>query len=180
MVELSEIEYITDSLIQAIMAEPERFLAYIKAGDWGKIYNLKDFLNAFIKAFSPNRMYSKNIYSNPHWTTAVELLWKNKFTQKVVDRNLKAISKRGISKEQVRVIRVKRADEYPVKKMITVTMPTGKTYKKSYRSWSSHEEEWLNRNKNTKPEILYNIYNSLFKNRTKSSIVSKRKRLIIK
>ncbi len=178
---LTEIGFILDSLIQAIMAEPERFLAYISLENWKNIFTASDFVSEFIKAFSPLRALSQNFYASRNWQLAIKFLWQNKFTEAMVKRNYEQ-AKKEYKREGV-VERVSRRElferKYKIVKNITVTLPSGKRYIKSFRRWTDRETAWLDQNKATKPSILTDMYNLLFSKspRTKDSIIGKRRRL---
>ena len=78
-----------DSLIDAILMEPERFLSYIK--NWDKIFTLRDFIKAFAKAFLTHDT-GKNVYGSSEIKDAIELLWNNNISQTKVEKNYKKIN----------------------------------------------------------------------------------------
>ena len=167
-----------DSLIEAILAEPERFLGYIK--NWRNIFTLKDFMKAIKKSFGFHHT-GKNIYKSDKVKNALEILWKNKYTQYRVKRNYDRLKKKYEEIEFEKEFKEERRKiyeiKYGIKKEITVTKKDGTTYKKSYNRWADRESEWLSKNKNIKPSLLTDLFNAVFRPRTKSSIVGKRRRI---
>ena len=167
-----------DSFIEAILSEPERFLGYIK--NWRTIFTLKDFMKAIEKAFGFHHT-GRNIYKSDEVRRALEILWKNEYTQYKVKKNydrLKEKYKEFEFEREFKDLRKKIYEEkYGIKKEITVTKKDGSTYKKSYSKWADRESDWLSKNRNLKPSLLTDLFNAIFRPRTKASIIGKRRRI---
>lgn len=166
-----------DSLTKAILMEPERFLSYIKK--WGNIFTLKDFMKAIRKSFGFHYVGS-NIYKSSEIQSALKLLWENKYTKYKVKKNYQRLKKKykDVSTEdEFQKMRKKLfEDKYDIKKNIKVKTLT-KEYEKSYRRWGDREEKWLRKNRNLKTSTLTDLFNAIFKPRTKKSISMKKRRL---
>lgn len=165
-----------DSLVEAVIMEPERFLSYIS--NWDNIKSIEDFVKAVYKSFGAHWV-GRNIFRSNEVKTALNILWKDKITQDHVKKNL---NKENATKKEIkREISKRKAEKLyyeetkgKVDKRITVTMKNGKTYTKSRNPWSEREEQWLSKNKNMKTSVLTELYNLIFKPRTKASISSKK------
>ena len=108
------------------------------------------------------------------------MLWEHSITQRKVEKNYKRIQQKyeriEFAKEFLRSIKVDTA-ELKIKRDILVRSKYGE-YKKSYRLWTPREQLWIQKNKDTKPSILFEIFNAVFKEpRTKQSIIGKRRNI---
>ena len=167
-----------DSFLEAVLSEPERFLAYIK--NWKKIFTLNAFIKSFRRAFGFHHT-GKNVYGSSDFKLAMKMLWENSYTQKQVTKNFERIGQKyEQSTFQKEYNRIKKLMDIPdlVKMDISVHTKSGKVYNKSYRRWTPREKLWMQKNKQMPLDSVYEIFNSLFSSpRTKKSIEMKRRRV---